>query len=209
MTTTKTLQERFTAVIEKGITYKESENLEAEANEWLKTTAEALKDGPVRRLSLDRRRYGCDSSGEVVEDYDAVGEVPRTVGDVLDAYTGEWEPTFLSGYGKNWLKYRDEFHRRGIEALHELIWSACRRAGIDLNEGDTRDELDSLIFSVTEEMRYSPPDILLLVELKAPACLQPDHLPPPESVWLPVSRPVHEAGIAEQLRPHVDLTLSP
>ena len=134
MTTTKTLQKRFTAVIETGITAEEWENLEAEANEWLLSTAEELKEGPVWRLSRDRGRYGCDSSGEVVEDYDAVSEELRTVGDVLDSYTGEWEPTHLSGYGKNWLRCRDEFHRCNTQALHELIWSACLRAGIDLDD---------------------------------------------------------------------------
>jgi hypothetical protein len=177
MTTTTTLSERFTAVIERGVTAGEWKNLEVEANGWLLSTAEKQKDGPVRRLSRDRRRYGCDSSGEVVEDYDTEGEEPLTVGDVLNYYTGEWEPTFMSGYGKNWLTYRDEFDRCCIEALHELIWSACRRAGIDLDDEATRDELDSELDEVTQELRYSPPDTLPLAELAAQAerCGQRHH----------------------------------
>lgn len=68
-----------------------------------------------------------DASGELVESSEADTEY-STVEELLDAYTGEWSPSYVSGAGKDWLRYSRDFYGFLSEVLHDML---LRRGVID------------------------------------------------------------------------------
>lgn len=52
--------------------------------------------------------YGYDYSGEVESDGEMAADRTTTIRDYLDEYTGSWEPSYISGRGKNWRTIDDD-----------------------------------------------------------------------------------------------------
>lgn len=76
-----------------------------------------------------------DNSGYVVPDYDQTNSPVERLSEYLDAYTGQWEPTYFSGMGRNWLTHYDEKSKRVVEqvaSVYDKIYGDSWRDDDDL-----------------------------------------------------------------------------
>lgn len=94
--------------------------IEKQLIEWLQERLDHMVEQPYTKvLRLDPHERW-DTSGYVVDDWDAWSPRIETVEDLLGQYTGEWEATYTSGHGRNWKTYGCAL----VERIRDLVWAS-------------------------------------------------------------------------------------
>lgn len=107
--------------------------------------------------------YGYDYSGEVESDGKITVDSTTTVRDYLDEYTGSWEPSYISGHGKDWRTVDDDLFEDVTNLADEVYVNVFETFLSENGFEDLVDNDDVHIFDFVErldrDLDLSIPDI--------------------------------------------------